>query len=391
MNLFTLSFLQLKAKPLQAALNVLLLTLGVGMMVVLLLFYHQLAQQRKQNIADIDLVVGAKGSPLQLILCNIFHLDFPTGNISLAEANKIRSIPSIKKAIPVSLGDSYESFRIVGTDTTYLSTYKAKLSKGKLWTQAMEVVLGSEAAAKSNLKIGDTFASAHGLNDSTEKHEGEHHYNVVGILHQTGTVIDPLIFTSLGSVWKVHDIAETDSSREITALLLTFKGAMGALTVPRLINTQTQLQAASPAIELARLEMLIGNSVAMVQNFAYLILLISGISIFVSLYYSLKDREYELALMRVMGAKRTQLWKLIMCEAGILAFSGAIMGIFVGHLVMALLGTYLQADWHYPFSGKIWLWEEAYLFLAALMLGLLAGFIPAAKVYRKDIAVVLKN
>lgn len=391
MNLFTLSFLQLKSKPLAAALNVLLLTLGVGMMVVLLLFYHQLENQRKQNIADIDLVVGAKGSPLQLILCNIFHIDFPTGNIPLVEANKIRQIPSIKKAIPISLGDSYESFRIVGTDTNYLSTYKAKIANGRIWQKEMEVVLGAKAAAESGLKIGETFASAHGISDSTEKHEGEHQYKVVGILQATGTVIDPLILTSLESVWKVHDIAETDSSREITALLLTFKGAMGALTVPRLINSQTQLQAAAPAMEMARLETLIGNSLSLIQNFAYLILGISGISIFISLYYSLKDRQYELALMRVMGAVRTQLWKLIMWEAGILAFSGAILGILMGHLGMALLGTHLQADWHYPFSGNIWLKEEIYLFFAAILLGLFAGLIPAVKVYRSDIAQILKH
>ena len=133
MNLFLLVWSYLKSKPLNTALNIFLLALGIAVVTILLLFNNQLQEKISANAKGIDLVVGAKGSPLQLILCSVFHIDFPTGNIKLSEAEKVVRHRMVKNAIPLALGDSYNGYRIVGTNHAYAELYKATLASGVWW------------------------------------------------------------------------------------------------------------------------------------------------------------------------------------------------------------------------------------------------------------------
>src|ERR1044071_4851356 len=119
MSLFTLVWSYLKAKPLNTVLNILLLSMGIGVITTLILFNNQFQEKMSENSRGIDLVVGAKGSPLQLVLCAVFHIDFPTGNINLKEAEQISKNRLVKKAIPMALGDSYQGYRIIGTNVHY--------------------------------------------------------------------------------------------------------------------------------------------------------------------------------------------------------------------------------------------------------------------------------
>ncbi len=143
MNLLSLVVSYLKAKPLNTLLNIVLLALGIAVITILLLFSNQLKEKVSDNTKGIDLVVGAKGSPLQLILCNIFHIDFPTGNIKLYEADRLAKHRLVKSAIPLALGDSYQNFRIIGTNRQYTELYNAELASGDWWNADMEVVMGS--------------------------------------------------------------------------------------------------------------------------------------------------------------------------------------------------------------------------------------------------------
>ena len=163
MNLISLVWNYLRAKPMNTVLNILLLALGIAVITVLLLFNNQLNEKISSNAKGIDLVVGAKGSPLQLILCSIFHIDFPTGNIKLSEAEKVVRHRMVKKAIPLALGDSYNGYRIVGTNHDYPGIYNATLASGDWWKNNLEVTIGSTVAELAHLKIGETFTSAHGL------------------------------------------------------------------------------------------------------------------------------------------------------------------------------------------------------------------------------------
>jgi putative ABC transport system permease protein len=215
MSLLGVSLAYIRARALNAALNLVLLALGVGMIVLLLLFSHQLEERLTRDARGIDLVIGGKGSPLQLILASIYHVDFPTGNIPLAEAERWAEHPLVAEAMPLALGDSLAGFRIVGAEHAYALHYGAELSEGRLWQEPFEATLGAQVAASTRLGVGDTFVGSHGLAPGGPVH-GEHAYAVVGVLEPTASVLDRVVLTPIESVWLVHGMAphEHDEGEE---------------------------------------------------------------------------------------------------------------------------------------------------------------------------------
>src|SRR5687767_10810774 len=157
MNLATLSASYLRARPLNTALSVILLALGVGTIVLLVLVVSQLEERMHRDAEGINLVVGAKGSPMQLMLSGIYHVDAPTGNIPLAAAQALAKNRMVKKAMPLALGDSWRGHRIVGATHDYPAHYGAKVSNGRLWGKEMEAVLGAEVAARTGATVGMEF------------------------------------------------------------------------------------------------------------------------------------------------------------------------------------------------------------------------------------------
>jgi putative ABC transport system permease protein len=399
----------LKAKKLNTGLNILLLSLGISMITLLILFNNQLEEKITNNSKGIDLVVGAKGSPLQLILCSVFHVDFPTGNIKLREADRLAKHRLVKYAIPLALGDSYQGFRVVGTNRAYSSLYQADLASGDWWEKDLEVTLGSAVAQLTKLKVGDRFESAHGLTKDGHAHD-ENKYVVRGVLKESGTVVDNLILTTISSVWKVHaepssastiqqlptspsllvsSVEASDSVREITSLLIKYKNPIAAIQLPRFINTQTSMQAASPAFEMARLFTLLGVGADALMGFAYVLIFISGLSIFIALYNSLKERRYDMAIMRSMGASRSLLFKTIILEGSILTFIGASMGILLGHAVLVFFVFIMEEGQKMGLSAAIFYVEEGVILAGSVVLGIFCSLLPAIQAYRVNIHNVL--
>ena len=408
MNLTKISWANLKEKKLSSFLSGLLLALGIGIISLLLLLNQQLDAQFRRNIRGIDMVVGAKGSPLQLILSSIYQIDAPTGNVPLAEVNHLRRNPFVKTVIPLSLGDNYRGFRIVGTTPAYVQHFEGKIAQGKLFATTLEAMLGGQVAEASGLKIGDTFASAHGLDEEGDAH-GNTKYKVVGILESNGSVMDQLILTDLSSVWAIHEHAELppagikendpaheelDSEaapvaadeKEVTSALVKFRSPMGLVALPRQINANTSMQAALPSIEINRLFSLLGVGIDTLRALALVIMLIAGASVFVSLYNSLKDRKYEMALMLSMGASRTRLFLLLLLEGLFLALMGYAAGILMSRLGLWLFSRAAEQDLHYSLNQFGILPEEIYLLGAALTIGVLAAALPSLGVYRLNVS-----
>ena len=179
MNLLKISWNYIKDKPLSTLLSAVLVALGVGLASLLLSLGEQFNDRLYRNLKDIDLVISAKGSPLQMILSSIYHIDVPTGNIPLKDTRWLKKNRYVNKAIPLALGDSYESFRIVGTEESYPEHYKAEIDEGKWWKKDMEVTIGSYVAEKVGLKIGDTFYGAHGIGDVVSHIHNDQLYSVV--------------------------------------------------------------------------------------------------------------------------------------------------------------------------------------------------------------------
>jgi len=412
MNLFFISLQYIKARPLSNLLNTVILALGIAVIVFLLLASHQLEEKLIKNAKGIDLVVGSKGSPMQLILSAIFHIDYPTGNIGLEDARALARHPMVKQVIPMALGDSYKGFRIVGTDSRYPEHYKAEIAQGRWWKNDMEVTIGSKVAQASGLKVGDRFAGSHGMGDGVGDEHAEHQYVVTGIMKPSGTVLDNLVLTTIGSVWLVHeDHSKEDSTahvpqvtnqpdtlsglppgkegRELTVMLIQYRNPMAAIQLPRFINAQSRLQAASPAVEVARLFRILGVGVSVVQGFSYLIIVVAALSIFIALYNALKERRYDLAVMRALGASQTKLFALVMLEGLLIALAGSLFGIFLGHVMAASIGYLGEEAEQAQFTGLIFLVEECLILGGALLIGALTALIPAIGAYRTDISAVL--
>jgi putative ABC transport system permease protein len=393
------------SRPLSTSLSLILLALGVGIISLILQINHRIQAQLDNNLRGIDMVMGAKGSPLQLILSAVYHIDDPTGNISLREAGKLQHNRLVASSVPLSYGDSYQGFRIVGTTHQYPELYAATLAQGRLWQKPLEVTLGAGVAQQLKLKPGDTFSGAHGLSEGGETHE-EHAYRVVGILNYSNSVLDQLILTATESVWQVHqhehaggehnhgEAEEEDTTageQEITAMLVKFRSPMGMLQLPRMINENTTMQAAVPAYEISRLFNLMGVGLETLRTLAVVIMVVSGLSVFISLYNALKDRKFELALMRTYGASRGQLVWLVVQEGVLLTLLGFVLGILGSRLGLWLTTELVAANYHYDFTSWVWLPEESRLLLAALALGLLASLLPALKAFNINISKTLAN
>lgn len=395
MSLFRLAFANLKQHFLTTVLSVMLLAIGVGMVSFIVTVSNQLNDRFNRDIRGIDMVVGAKGSPLQLILSAVYQIDNPTGNIPVSETKRLVKHPLVKYTIPLSYGDSYRGFRIVGTDTMYLNHFKAVFIEGSAWQKSMDVVLGASVATQLNMEIGAHFHGTHGFEEEGHTHD-ELHYNVVGILGETGSVMDRLILTPTSSVWDIHhqdrdNLEHFDEDQQITAMLVKFRNPMGLMQLPRFINEQTSMQAALPAIEINRLYELMGVGFSTLQTIGVLMMIIAAISVFISLLNSLKERKQELALMRVLGASPSKLVGLVITESLLLCFAGYIIGIILGRLAMMMLSNYGEQQFKFGIGQVSFATVEFWLLPFTLMVGIIAAAFPAIRAYRSNISGILRN
>jgi len=452
MSLLRLALANLSVSTLSSTVNILLLGLGTASIAILLLASTQLSSTLSRNAAGIDLVIGAKGSPLQLVLAGVYHADVPPGNISYEEVERWAEHPMVGSVIPLSLGDSYKSYRIVGTTTAFADLYGAEIQTGHYWNGPFEALLGARVAETTGLVIDDTFSGVHGLADAGDEHESTP-YRVVGQFASTGSIIDNLIVTSTQSVWLMHNHHDADHhedehhedehhdaehhednhheddhhdaevheddhhdgehhedghhedehhaaeeqtapqadslSDEVTLLLVKLSSPMGALSLPREVNAQSGLQAASPAYEVTRLLQIVGIGLNWLNAFAAILVVSAALSIFAALYASLRARRHDLAVLRCLGGTKQELFFLLFVEGLLLTIAGIIVGLFVAHGGMELLGHWLGDGQGLTITGWVWTNDEFLLITGLLAVGSLTALIPAWQAYRTDVARIL--
>jgi putative ABC transport system permease protein len=387
------------SRPLAAALNLLLLSLGLASITLVLLVNHQIQQAFARDLAGIDVVVGAKGSPLQLILSGVFQIDTPTGNVPLADVLALQSNPQVAKLIPISMGDSFKGYRIIGTTPDYLSHYAGVMASGAMWQAPMQAVLGAKVARDTGLRVGDGFVGSHGLGGGGHAH-GQTPYTVTGVLAPSGSVLDRLILTPTESVWRVHekdtaldavDQKILEEEREVTLALIQYRSPLAAVTFPRFINTSTNMQAASPALEISRLLGLIGIGADVLRAFAGVLLLTAGLGVFIALWSAVRERRADLALLRMLGAAPRQLAALLWCEALWLALLASLLGMALGQGVAALLAVALDVDKSISLAALNWPVEL--LAVPALALGVAAAsaLLPTWEAYRVSVFELLQS
>ena len=383
------------------------------------------------NLRGIDMVVGAKGSPLQLILSSVYHIDSPTGNISLEEAEEISKNRMVGSSIKLLYGDNYKGYRIVGAEKNFIDLYKGIIKKGNEWNDTYEVIVGSKVYEKLNINLGDNLISSHGLRETGEAHDDKS-FKVVGLLEPSNSVIDQLIITSPQSVWDVHDThdhkdeylddhegehdhehegehdhehegehdhehegehdhEDEHDDREITAMLIKFKNPMNIIQFPRQINENTNLQAAVPSYEISRLFKLFGFGIETLSYLAYLIITVSGFSLFINLFNSMRERRYEMALIRTLGASRFQLSTMIIFESLILTISGFVLGLLFSRFGVMFVSSLMEESINYNLNSFVVLSEEYWLLALSIVIGLLSSLIPVVQVYKMNISNILAD
>lgn len=445
-------------------LSILLTAFGISILAVLSITGETFEKQLDNNSKNIDLVIGAKGSPLQLILSSVYHIDNPTGNIPLDELEPLRQNPLVQLAVPLSLGDNFKGHRIVGTDSSFLTIYDTKINEGRIWQKNFEVVIGEQVAKKHHFKLGDQINSSHGLSKDGHSHD-EHPFTIVGILKQNNNVTDNLILTNLESVWDVHGIAhahndqETPAQKEqrereedrqetvkahqhhhgedlpenssvrttteekehhdhadhdhdheeegvfvksigadmikqngleITAILIKYQSPAAIGILPKMIDQQTDMQAASPAMESTRLFSLLGVGIDSLAILAYVIMFIAGLSVFINLYNALKQRKYDLAIMRTLGASKGKLFNIVLLEGLTITIVGGLIGLLLAHLALYYISNQTSQSADFIDAFKLHPKELVFL-LVACLIGVLAALIPAIKAYKTSISGTLSN
>ncbi|WP_066253959.1 ABC transporter permease [Hydrogenophaga flava] len=402
MNVLSLSWRYLWSRPLSTALNLLLLTLGLASMAFVLIAQHQVDRAFERDLQGIDAVVGAKGSPMQLILAGVFHIDVPPGNIPLEEVKKLQAHPQVAQLIPLSLGDNLQGFRIVGTTPDYATHYGATLAQGAFWTAPMQAVLGAQVARSTGLALGQSFVGAHGLGSGGAVH-GEALYAVNGVLAPCGCVLDRLVLTATESVWKVHDDmhatedmdeedrAAIEADREVTLALIRYRTPLAAASFPRFINDSTPMQAASPAVEITRLLSMVGVGTRVLQGLGAVLLAVAGLSVFIALWGAVRERRHDLAMLRMLGAPPTRVGALVLCESLWLALMACTLGLLAAHGLTALMGQMLMDQQSLAITGWQWVPAEGWVPLLALGVAVVAALVPAVSAYRVDVTQLLNT
>lgn len=394
------------SKPMNTLMGIVLLSVSVALISGIGQLQQIFSEKVGNNTKGIDMVVGAKGSPLQLVLSSVLHIDAPTGNIPLTEANKIMNNPMVKHSVPLSYGDNYKGYRIIGTDSSFFRLYGVKLASGTFFDDEMEVVVGQTVAQALNLTTGSTFKSSHGLLNDGQAETHEEVFTVTGILEKTNSVADNLLITSLESIWHMHghegheaELEQTDlteeyqdkADKDITALLVSFKNPMGMIQLPRQINENTTLQAALPSYELERLSNFTGIGTTTLTVVAFIIFALAGVSLLLNLFKLAKERTYELALLKTYGASTAQLFGLIFYEALFLCLLGYFTGIAISKIALHWLSINIIERVRFSIEVDFLTLQELYLLMGVIGLAILATSIAILPIFKMNISKVLNN
>ncbi len=426
--IFKLTLANMLHRPLSTFLTIATLAAAVALMSLLIQIKEHSAYRLKQDIADVDLVVGAKGSPLQLVLSSLLHIDIPTGNIPLTDAQTIMKHPHVSETLPLALGDSFRRFRIVGTTPNIMEFYNARLASGEIWHEAQQVIIGSSVHKALKMNLGQKFYSSHGLSSSGTNEAQHQHapYEVIGILEPTDSILDRLILTSIDSIWlahgeEAHDTLEEHSEheghedeahhhekdilsqpvpdlqsidteeREITALLVRYKSPIAAVHMPRMVNSTPGLQAAAPAIEITRLFDLTAGISETIQAISIILAVIGGMSIFVTVSHSSAAGLYDMALMRAVGASPTFIISQRLLEGLLIAITSAAIGVSLAHLLLLVLHENYAPVAVFGLTGMRLYSTELGLITGVVLTGAAASIWPALTAYRADPSILLKR
>jgi putative ABC transport system permease protein len=402
----SLAFAYLRRRWGQAMLSALVGALGIAAVLTALVGFDALPRAARQAYGGVDLVVGPKGSALDLVLCCALHVADPRGLVSQKEATEAVANPMMRAAAPIGLGDNVQGWRIVGTTPALLEIYHARLATGAMWTDKLQAVAGALAARALNLKLGDSFVGAHGLAAGGEAHD-KFPYKVVGILAPTGTVLDRLVLTDIETVRYVHveqakaEKAERGSSDEdegvsltpgaATAVVAGFRVPTAAILMLRQIDGMEGLSAANPSLEIARLLSYARPLTVTAAGFGLLLVAIATVGAAVGLLTAMAGRTRDLALLRALGASRAGLAMVVFSEAAMMATGALVLGALLSWGLLSLAGDVLSEQTGLLLRPQLGIAEIAGVIGGTILVTVVAAALPALRAMHTDIEELLQS
>jgi putative ABC transport system permease protein len=399
-----LAWRNVRARPLQTLITVLIVAVAVGLPLTVL----ALGDGARQGIIRASdpfgvLVVGPKGSAQELVLNTILLQGVPLGNMPYDIYAQLRADPRVALAIPMAKGDSVGNSPLIGTTEAFFelratlnSPPAFRITAGRLFAADFEAVLGAKAAAQLGLRIGDAFQSQHGRGPGIASDVHKERYTVVGILDVTDTPYDMAVYTTLGSIWEAHQIGADAAFRatpdpsaaaenQITAILVKPTGFAEANRLWQTFQNRTDAQAAFPGKELGGLFDLLGQGERILGIVGYLVMGMAALSLFLSIYSATLSREHTLAIMRGVGGRRLNVFRVVLFEALFVTVIGAVVGRVLGYLTALIVATLFTRTSAIPLPIRYLTAPEAALWVLPLLIGAVAGLIPAVMAYRTNV------
>ena len=440
MPLWKIAYRSIQFRSVSSILTAFSMSLGVAIVVTVIVIHGVLDSSFKRSAQGYDLIVAAKGSPLDVVLSTVFYLREPVGEVPESYLKMFRTgqySHLIEEAIPVSIGHHFRGVSIVGTDPDFFTklkymgdqSYRFAEGNNLPYDDPFTAVIGVRSSRRTGLRVGDMFQPEAAQDAGCENHEP---FRIVGILAPTGTPNDSAIFVHIDGFYDMHghdhghacsdpdcDHANHDEPRHYSAILLMAKqnpvqpvGTMvdpnspdfnpaamlaernfvniGAMELPGMLDKTTDVQAVSPVREISNLlSNIIGNIQIVLLILAVLVIVVAGIGMMVSIYNSMSERRQEIALMRALGARRLTVMTIILLESILLSLGGGVMGVFFGHLLIAGIGPLISE--HTGIIVRFWDFQlaEVILIPGLILLATIVGFLPAAVAYKQDVATSL--
>jgi putative ABC transport system permease protein len=340
-----------------------------------------------------DAVVGPPGSKLPLVLNAIFHLESSERNLSWEQYEAVAAHPKVRTAVPLALGDNYYGYRLVGVTTNlfgveYRDGEKYDVQDGGyvFRPDKKQAVVGSFVAERLGLKVGDKFHPYHGLTfDESEKHAEI--YIVTGIMKPTNTPGDRVIWIPIKGLQNMEG-HKAESSTEVSAVLVKLISNTLAPSMDKQINQQGSVMTfAGPiAMIVAQIFNKIAPMEMILRCVAVLVALVAAGSILASIYNSMNERRREIAILRALGARRGTVFGVVILESSSIAVLGALAGFVVYFIIMFVAAWYIRTETGIVLDPLEPQWVMLWAPLAMLVLGALAGLVPAAKAYSTNVA-----
>lgn len=451
MSLWKIAWRSIQQRTLSSSLTALSMALGVALVVTVLVMHAVVSDSFAKGARGYNLIVGAKGGSLDLVLNTVYHLRKPVGNIPWSYYKEFlpggKYAASVAAAIPVCLGDNYQGYRVVGTvpqmfELEYAPGEKYQFAAGRNFEQEhfFEAVIGSLVARNTGLEVGSRFEPTHGVSDDVQGHKHDS-FKVVGVLAPTGTPNDRALFVNMEGFFLLeghakeghsapaagtkpsapnspqhaadekpdhkhnhahhdHDHAHEhvhhdplpEDQREVTAVLVRTKTDLAAMALPRSIAREPMAQAVFPAPEIHNLfEGLVGNLRWLLLTLAALIVVVAGIGVMVSIYNSMSDRRREIAVMRSLGARRATVLSIVLLESILLSLGGGVLGVILGHGLLSAISPWAVRYTGVSLGAWQFVWYELVLIPALVVLASAVGYLPALSAYRTDVAKALSS